>query len=210
MNGLTLQIINGNRKALALAKTCITTPTLINLDPRQGAIYAIPLDVETNQRGASAEVSESLVITSETKKHVSDNVAPGSKYWNLAGYLSGMKSLEPTNYFKPFVQLFADILWSWFDHGAVLILKDGDARIFKQVVIKDLKTAQQKDSQSAIPFTMTLKEINTMQTSLIDVTDVNSGVSIPQALKSLPAIGSAIGMAATLGITIAETVEETA
>ena len=210
MNGLTLQIINGNRKAIALAKTCITTPTLINLDPRQGAMYSIPLDVETNQRSASSEVSESLVIAQEAKKYVSDNVAPGSKMWTLTGYISGLKSLEPTNYFKPFVQLFADILWSWRDHGAVLVFKDGDARIFKQVVIKDLKTAQQKDSQSAIPFTMTLKEINTMQTSLIDIADVNSGISTLQALKSLPAIGSALGMPAAFGITMSETVEETA
>ena len=55
MDGLTLNIINGDRKALALAKTCVTTPMLINYDIRQGAIYAIPLSVETNQKQAAAE-----------------------------------------------------------------------------------------------------------------------------------------------------------
>ncbi len=210
MNGLTLQIINGNRKALALAKTCITTPTLINLRPEQGALYAIPLEVETNQREASAEVSDSLVITSEAKKHVSDNVAPGSKSWNLTGYISGMKSIEPTNYFKPFVQLFSDILWSWFDHGAVLVFRDGDARIFEQVVIKSFKTSQQKDSQSAIPFTMTLKEIQTMQTSLLDIENTKGLLSVKQALKSVAPYGSALGFAATLGITMSEIIKDTA
>ena len=146
MDGLSLKITNGNKKALALAKTLVTTPTLINIDMKQGAVYAIPLEVETNQKRAAAEVSESLVISTDAKKYIADNVAPGAKSWNLSGYIKGIPSLEPTNYFQPFVLLHTDILWNWFNHGAVLIFKDGDAHIYQRVVIKDLQTAQQKDS----------------------------------------------------------------
>lgn len=200
MDGLTLKITNGNRKALALAKTFITTPTLINTNIKQGAICAIPFAVETNQKRASAEVSESLVIATDAKKNIADNIAPGSKSWQLGGYITGIPSLEPTNFYQPFVQLHTDILWSWFEHGAVLIYKDGNAKIYDNVVIKDLQTAQQKESGNATPFTMTLKEINTMDTSAAEIPD-NETLDIKRYIKSIPAKGSKIGPVLTLGVT---------
>lgn len=206
MDGLSLKITNRNRKALALAKTLVTTPTLINTDPKQGAIYAIPLEVETNQKRAAAEVSESLVISTDAKKNIADNVAPGAKSWNLSGYIKGIPRLEPTNYFQPFVLLHTDILWNWFSHGAVLIFKDGDARIYNRVIIKDLQTAQQKDSANACPFTMTLKEINIMETSTADLPD-NATDDANRLAKSRPMIGAAIGAAAALGMTAANIVK---
>lgn len=209
MDGLTLKITSGNRKALALAKTLITTPTLINTDLNQGAIYALPLDVETNQKNSAAEVSESLIISTDAKSKVTDNVAPGSKSWRLSGYIKGIPRLEPTNYFQPFVQLHTDILWGWYERGAVLIYKDGDAHFYKRVVIKDLQTAQQKDSANARPFTMTLKEINVMETSLADLPDTITG-NVSRLMTSIPAIGSVIGMPLLLGMTAAETAESLA
>lgn len=206
MDGISLKITNRNRKALALAKTLVTTPTLINTDPKQGAIYAIPLEVETNQKRAAAEVSESLVISTDAKKYIADNVAPGAKSWNLSGYIKGIPRLEPTNYFQPFVLLHTDIIWNWFTHGAVLIFKDGDARIYNRVIIKDLQTAQQKDSANACPFTMTLKEINIMETSTADLPD-NATDDANRLAKSRPMIGAAIGAAAALGMTAANIVK---
>ena len=206
MDGISLKITNRNRKALALAKTLVTTPTLINTDPKQGAIYAIPLEVETNQKRAAAEVSESLVISTDAKKYIADNVAPGAKSWNLSGYIKGIPRLEPTNYFQPFVLLHTGILWNWFTHGAVLIFKDGDARIYNRVIIKDLQTAQQKDSANACPFTMTLKEINIMETSTADLPD-NATDDANRLAKSRPMIGAAIGAAAALGMTAANIVK---
>ena len=70
MDGLSLAITNGNNAALSLAKTLLTTPTLINIDIKQGALYAIPLEVETNQKHAAADVSESLIITSNAKENI--------------------------------------------------------------------------------------------------------------------------------------------
>lgn len=209
MDGLTLKIVNGNRKALALAKTLITTPTLINVDPTQGATYGIPLDVETNQQRASAEVSESLVIAMDTKKFVSDNVAPGSRSWQLSGYIRGIPRLEPSNYFQPYVMLHTQILWGWFNKGAVLWFKDGDSKIYPRVVIKDLQTAQQKDSANATPFSMTLKEINVMDTTALNFADNVTG-DVNKLKKSIPTIGSTLGAAADLGVTASETVDETA
>jgi hypothetical protein len=202
MDGLTLKIIKKNRKAIALAKTCVTTPTLINIDITQGAVYALPLAVETNQRSASAEVSESLVIGTDVKKNITDNVAPGAQSWHLTGYIQGIKRLEPTNFYQPFVQLHTDILWQWFEKGAILIYKDGNAQIHDKVVIKDLQTAQQKDSANATPFTLTLKELNVMNTSPNNVED-NSNIDVNKQMKSQPAIGSGLGIPATFGMTTA-------
>ena len=209
MDGLSLKIIEGSKNAQALAKTLATTPTLINTDIKQGAVYAIPLDVETNQKSATAEVSESLVISTDTKKYVSDNIAPGSKSWRLSGYIRGIPRLEPTNFFQPFVQLHTDILWNWFTRGAVLTFKDGNAQIYQNVVIKDLQTAQQKDSANATPFTITLKEINVLDTSPLEVEDSDT-LDIGKLIKSRPVIGSAIGATVSLGVTAAETVETAA
>lgn len=209
MDGLSLKIIEGSKNAQALAKTLATTPTLINTDIKQGAVYAIPLDVETNQKSATAEVSESLVISTDTKKYVSDNIAPGSKSWRLSGYIRGIPRLEPSNFFQPFVQLHTDILWNWFTRGAVLTFKDGNAQIYQNVVIKDLQTAQQKDSANATPFTITLKEINVLDTSPLEVEDSNT-LDIGKLMKSRPVIGSAIGATVSLGVTAAETVETAA
>jgi len=203
MDGLTLKIINGNRKALALARTCVTTPTLINLYSEQGAIGAIPLDSETVQKSASAEVSENLVIASDQKKNVTDNVAPGSKSWRITGYIQGIKQLEPSNFFQPFVQTFTDILWSWFEHGAVLIFKDGNAHVHERVVIKDLQTSQQKDSANAVPFSMTIKELNLMETDLTGLSLIKANIK-----RTLAPIGSAFGMPLTLGSTVSRTVED--
>lgn len=203
--GLTLKITTGNKKALALAKTFITTPTLINYDPTQGAMYAIPLSVETNQRRAAAEVSESLIIASDVKRYVSDNIAPGTKSWQLSGYIKGFPSIEPTNFFKPFVKLHTSILWNWFDSGAVLVFKDGDASVYTKVVIKDLQTAQQKDSANATPFTMTLKEVKVMKTSLLDLPDL---VNKDRIINSIATIGSIQGAALGLGMTMTEVVQD--
>ena len=204
MDGLTLKITNGNKKALALAKTCVTTPTLINLESSQGTIYALPLEVETNQRSAPAEVSESLVITSNKKENISDNVAPGPQSWHLTGYIAGIKRLEPTNYFQPFVQLHTDILWQWYNRGAILTYKDGNSQIHQQVVIKDLQTSQQKDSGNATPFSLTLKEINIMNPSTDNFDNTNL---INNIAASMAKAGSAIGPTLTMGAVASEIVD---
>lgn len=201
MDGLTLKIIQGNRAAINLAKTCISTPTLINKDITQGALAAIPLECETLQKSAQAEVSESLVISSEAKEYVSDNVAPGGKTWNLAGYITGSKEIEPSNILQIMTKMNADVLWQWYERGAVLIFKDGNAQVYDSVVIKQLQTAQQKDSANATPFTMTLKEINTMDMSLLGIGSGVTGI-LNRVTKSLPKVGSALGTVSSLGTVV--------
>ena len=176
----------------------MSTPTLINNDLNQGAQYAIPLLCETIQQSATAQVSESLVISINAKKQISDNVAPGSRSWHLTGYIPGNIAAELSNRYQPFLQFNYGVLWDWFNHGAVLIFKDGYAQIFKNVVIKDLQTSQQKDSANAIPFSMTLKEINTLTMGVVDA-DPESNLDVEKQKMSMPAQGSAEGKAAELG-----------
>ena len=188
----------GNKTAAQMAETFIATPTLINIDVRQGALYAIPLQVETNQQSANAEVSESLIISTDSKKYVTDNVAPGSKSWRLTGYISGKPELEPTNKYMPFVRFNTDILWQWFNHGAVLIYKDGYAQIHDNVVIKELQTSQVKESAGITPFSLTLKEINTMEMDLTSIAE-NVTTAVNKVKNSLAKIGSKFGKAKSLG-----------
>ena len=202
MDGLTLKITSGNRKALSLAKTLVTTPMLINTEKTQGAVYAIPLSVESNQKSAGAEVSESLVITTDKKSNVADNIAPGSISWQLSGYIKGIPRLEPTNYYQPFVRLHTDILWNWRNSGAVLTFKDGDSQIYPHVVIKDLKTSQDKDCANGVPFTLSLKEINVMDQG--PMTQIEKAISSYK--NSAPVIGSSLGLPIYLGVTAAETI----
>lgn len=201
MDGLTLKIINGSRAALSLAKTCISTPTLINKDILQGPVAAIPLECETSQKSAQAEVSESLVICSDSKEYVSDNVAPGSKSWTLSGYITGNRATDQTAYFQPTIKINNDVLWQWFERGAVLIYKDGSSQIYDNVVIKSLQTGQQKDAANAIPFQITLKEINVMETGLSGLIGGISG-TLNRVKKSIAKVGSALGPMASLGTVV--------
>ena len=141
-----------------------------------------------------------MVISAEAKKYISDNVAPGSKSWRLSGYIPGLRELEPTNKFQPFVQLHTDILWNWFNHGAVLIFKDGNAQIHSQVVIKELQTSQQKDSANATPFSLTLKEINVMPMDLGQIVETATA-TVAAAKNSVATVGSKYGSAKLLGST---------
>lgn len=200
LDGLNGKISAGERVAIKMAKTLITTPALINTDLAQGAKYAIPLYVETNQMSAQAEVSESLLITQDTKKYIADNVAPGSKTWSLSGYIDGIKELEPTNYYKPLVRLFTDILWQWYERGAVLKYRDGNAQLYNQVVIKSLQTSQQKDAGDVTAFQMTIKEINIMSIANPDESEGLLGLSG----STSPEKGSALGEAKTLGTVTSE------
>lgn len=196
-DGLTQKLLEGSKTALKMVETLVTTPTLINIDIRQGAQYAIPLLCETNQKNANAEVSESLIIGSEAKQYVADNVAPGSLNWSLGGYIPGLKEAEPTNKFQPFVQFHTDVLWNWFKKGAVLIFKDQDAQIYEKVVIKTLQTTHQKDCANATPFTMTLKELNLMEMDMSDLVED----AVNQAKDSIAAAGSKFGKALSMGST---------
>ena len=200
MDGLTLKIIEGSRAALSLAKTCISTPALINnkIDLSQGPVAVIPLECETSQKSAQAEVSESLVISSEAKKYVSDNIAPGSKSWTLSGYIAGNKATDQTVYFQPTIKINVDVLWQWFERGAVLIFKDDSSQIYDNVVIKSLQTSLQKEAGNAIAFQMTLKEINVMETGLSGLIGGISG-TLNRVKKSIAQVGSALGPMASLG-----------
>lgn len=194
-------IINGKASALKMAKTMLTTPTLVytgEYDKGVTAPFAIPLEVETHQQEGAAEVSESLVIAKNQKITVADNVAPGSWSWQLSGYIPGISALEPTNFFTPFVTLFTELLKTAFKRGYVMIYKDIDAKIYRRVVIKSLSISEKSDCRNKKPFSMMLKEINVMDDILASATEAAS--------KAIPGIGSSLGSAISLGCTMSTTI----
>lgn len=192
---------------MKLVETLLSTPTLINPGEfsdgngnsrNQGLPFAIPLETESNSQTGSAEVSESIVITKDVKKNMTDNIAPGSWTWNLTGYIPGITALEPTNFFTPFVQLNTALLKNAFKKGYTLIYKDMDASIYKRVAIQSLTIDPQADCRNKTPFSMTLKEIN--------VAEVSAATSTETELKSTPAVGNLKGDALLAGSTVAVSV----
>lgn len=199
MANFRLAIKQGNPGALKLAKTLLTTPTLINMgqaaETAQGMPFAIPLETEEHSQTGTAQVSESLVITKTQKVNVSDNIAPGAWTWNLSGYIPGIAALEPSNYFTPFVTLFTKLLQNAYKKGYVLIFKDIDATIYKRVVIQSLTVRTQADCKNKTPFRMVLKEINVMDLQAIEKSESET--------SALPDLGSALGLASSAGLIIA-------
>ena len=199
-------ILNGKGSALKMAKTLLTTPTLIYTGEYNKSViqapFAVPLEVESHQQEGTAEVSESLVIAKNQKLNITDNISPGSWSWQLSGYIPGIASLEPTNYFTPFVTLFTELLKTAFKRGYVMIYKDIDAKIYRRVVIKSLTISEKADCKNKMPFNMSLKEINVMDDVLASATE--------SASKAIPGLGSSLGSAISLGCTLATTMSVSA
>lgn len=199
MDALTKLVTQGSPAALNLVKSLLATPILINpgvINSRdQGMPFAIPLETETNSQTGSAEVSESLVITKNQKRNLTDNVAPGAWSWNLSGYIPGITALEPTNKFTPFVMMNTALLRNAYKQGYVLIFKDIDAAIYKTVAIQSLTINPQADCRNKTPFSMTLKEINVLEALNSDESETKK--------KSFPSAGTLAGDALLAGTSLA-------
>lgn len=197
MDKLTKQILSGSSAAaMNLVKSLITNPMLINADPTQEQPWSISLEVEDEAQNVSAEVSESLLIADDTKTNVADNVAPGSWTWDLSGYIGGIPELQYTNYYTPFVTHQVNYLKMAAKKGFILQFKDSDCALYRRVVIQSLTIRQEKDCRNKRPFSMSLKEINVINSRAEFDTGVASYASV--------AAGAAIGPALTAGTTLAQ------
>lgn len=200
MDTISAQLATGNASALSIAKTLIAEPMLINpgfgyYENQLQLPFAIPLQTESHRQSISAEVSESLVICSDRKKNVADNIAPGPYTWTLSGYIPGDSLIEQTNLWTPIVKLRTDLLKMAASRGYLLIFKDIDNTIYKRVVITSLDIETQKDCRNATPFSMTLKQINVMSETELSETG--------SVIASIAEAGSSLGTAITSGVTVA-------
>lgn len=196
---LTDKILQGNKAAWAEVKTLLSTPVLINpgfgyYENQTRHPFAIPLETESHTQSMSAEVSESLVICKDQKKNMADNIAPGSWSWSLSGYIPGSSLLEPTNLYTPIVKLQTDLLKMAMEKGYMLIFKDIDNTIYRRVVIQSLDIETQADCKNKTPFSMTLKQINSMD----DIEFTGEGSNIASLLSQ----GSRLGQKITAGVTM--------
>lgn len=191
MNEFTRKIITGNAQALMYAKSLLTDPMLtVKIG---GVIFPISLQVETSQQNGSASVSEQLVVTSEGKKFITDNVAPGPWSWTISGYISGAETIEPSSYFKPTVKFLSDIIKKAYKNGVPAIYKDLDCCLYDNVLIQDLTLETRKDCKDRRPFSMTLKQIEVLKTT--------EGVLTRLEALSTSSEGSKMGNTTDLGQT---------
>lgn len=195
-------LITGSASALSLAKTLLTSPTLIGTTAPY--IFSIPLEVDVYRQYADADVAESVIISTENdaKKYIADNVCPRAWTWELSGYIPGLKQLEQTNFYTPIVATNRLFLRKAFEKGLRLTFKDMDCKVWKNVVIQNIEFSKNADCKNKQPFKMTLKKLDTLS-------------NLSGALEALSEIGTiaagiAAGAAATLGTTVCEKINSSA
>ena len=174
---LTRAIVQGVPSALKMAKTLAENPMIISLTPPQ---FGISLEVETYSKRGTAEVSQRPVIVPGTgvKQFLNDNVAPQPLEWSMAGYIPGDTLIEKTNIFTPVVMANTEFLWLAFSKGARLVFKDMDQRVYTNCVIASLETGNKNDCKNKMPFTMTLREILTIEAAEAELTETEKN-SLP-------------------------------
>lgn len=163
---LSLAILSRSARAIAMAKSIAAMPALVFTNPPM----FIPLELETYSKDGAAEVASNPVIvtgkTGDVKKEITDNVAPKPWSWTLSGYIPGITALEQTNLFTPFVRFNTDMISFAFEEGMRLTYKDKDCKFYKnQVIIENLSIGMQADCANKTPFTMTLRQIVTIDMS---------------------------------------------
>lgn len=165
---LTRAIVRGIPSALVMAKSLIENPAIVSQTPP----WSISLEVESYSKRGSAEVSQRPVIVPGTgvKQYLNDNVAPSPKEWNLSGYIPGDNLVEQTCLFTPIVRANVDFLWLAFDLGSRIIFKDQDQRPYT-CVIESLEVSPNKECKNKMPFSMTLKEIKTIESTITELSE---------------------------------------
>ena len=166
---LTRAVVRGVPSAINMAKSLIENPAIVSSTPP----FSISLEVEDYGKHASAEVSQKPVIVPGTgvKQFLNDNVAPSPKEWTLSGYIPGDDLVEQTCLFTPIVRANVEFLWQAFDLGSRIIFKDQDQKIYKNCVIADLETRPNKECKNKMPFSMTIKEIKTIESTMTELTE---------------------------------------
>lgn len=167
---LTRAVVRGIPSALNMVKSLIENPAIVSQTPP----WSISLETETYTKSGSAEVSQRPVIVPGTgvKQFLNDNVAPSPKEWHLSGYIPGDDLVEQTCIFTPIVRANVDFLWLAFDLGSRIIFKDQDQRIYKNCVIASLEISPNKECKNKMPFSMTLKEIKTIESTITELTEI--------------------------------------
>lgn len=168
---LTKAIVRGVPSALNMAKSLLDNPAIISLTPPQ---FGFSLEIESYDKGGSAEVSKRPVIVPGTgvKQFLNDNVAPSPKEWQLSGYIPGDSTIEQTCLFTPIVMANLQFLWLAFETGARIVYKDQDQRVYTNCVISSLHTGNRNDVKNKMPFSMTIQEIKTIESTMTELTEV--------------------------------------
>ena len=162
-------VVRGIPSALNMVKSLLENPMIVSQTPP----WAISLEVESYSKRGSAEVSQRPVIVPGTgvKQYLNDNVAPSPTEWHLSGYIPGDDLIEQTCVFTPIVRANVDFLWLAFNLGSRIIFKDSDQRIYTNCVISELETNYTKDCKNKMPFSMTIREIKTIEASIAELTE---------------------------------------
>ena len=194
---LSKAIISGSAAAATLALHLLSLPRLMCLTPA----WSIALETEELSQHGEAQVSENVVISdlpvTTGKAYIADNVAPGPYTWKLTGYIPGNQIAEPSNLYTPFVRMNVARIRQAYKAGTQLSFKDGDNVIYPTVVIQSLVIETRADCKNKVPFAMTLKEINILDSITGSVVETASTVAAGLADGEALNAGSTASVEAT-------------
>ena len=194
---LSKAIISGSASAASLALSLLSLPRLTCLIPP----WTIALETENLRQHGEAKVAENVLISSlpayASKAYVADNVAPGPYTWHLDGYIPGNMLMEPTNIFTPIVRMNVNLIRDAYKRGAILQFKDGDNKIYENVVIQSLDLDTRADCKNKAPFAMVLKEINILDSIGGEIVEAASTIAAGTAAGEATKIGSTASNMAT-------------
>lgn len=178
--GLANLIASHSAVALTLIKQYIGVPWLAG----------VPISATRFRRSTRADVARHVLIDlTAGKQYVNDNVAPGPRTWEIAGYIGGLP-LELTSLFMPSLNMFRDMIDKAYYSRQLVDFMDPDFKRWK-VVIERFEYEKEPDTQNRLTIAVTLSEINVL-TALIAPGD-------PSGLPSAPASGTEAGLPVAAG-----------
>lgn len=162
-----LGIVN-NPAGKTAAESFTTNPTLTN--PNDDSFF-IELFVENHEQTASAEVSESLIISTSTdsKKYISDSVAPGPWEWSLEAYIKADEAELIAGCYQS-LKTKIERLKKVYEDGTRLTYKDIDCSEYEDVVIQQLSISFDSENANVRKVSLQLKKINIQEAESSDLT----------------------------------------
>lgn len=185
--------------ALRLARNLLTLPAL-------AFIPIHPSDFTTTRE---AEISTQLLISQEVggKEYITDNIAPGPRYWKINGYISGIPYAELTNWFMPSLLLQKLVIDTAYKSRKPVIFRTTDGEVVN-VLIKQCVFIEEADNMNTVKISALVQEYNflTVKSSVnTSGTDEAAGLSTPKSgFISGLALAGGLAAATLVGVLVKE------
>ena len=173
--------------ALRLARNLLTLP----------ALAFVPIHPVSFRTVREAEVSSQLLISQEAggKEFVTDNTAPGPRFWTIDGYISGIPYVELSCWFMPSLLLQKLVIDTAHKSRKPVIFRTTDGEIVN-VLIRKNEFIEEADNMNTVHIQAIVQEINNLTVK----SSVDTGSTDEAAKSSMPSTGTLMGVALAAGL----------